>query len=228
MITRGEKTYIDMPSFAARLYDNLTSVRGVNRSFEEISGFISNIFKQGRLLDIGTGPGRLLYEINKRIPQLELYGLDISPAMLEVAKQNLVTIKNLDLRIGNINHTDYDDNFFDCIVCTGSFYNWDNPIEGINEIFRILNPGKTAFIFETHKDYNRELVSSRLSDNLKGYNLIRKTLSKYFLRKQLSMTYSVSEHEEILKQTKFKYSYSINQIELGNLPFYVRLELKKV
>ena len=228
MKTRGEKQYINMPSFAARLYDNLTSVRGVNKSFEEISAFIGDILKQGRLLDIGTGPGRLLHEINIRIPQLELYGLDISPAMLEVAKQNLGNIKNLDLRIGNINHTDYEDNFFDCIVSTGSYYNWDNPVEGINEIFRILDPGKTAYIFETHKDYNRELVNSRVSDNLKGYNMIRKTLSKYFLRRQLNMTYSISEHEEILRQTKFKNSYSINQIELGNLPFYVRLELKKV
>ncbi len=228
MKTRGEKQYINMPSFAARLYDNLTSVRGVNKSFEEISVFIGNILKQGRLLDIGTGPGRLLREINKRIPQVELYGLDISPSMLDVAKQNLSNITNVDLRIGNINHTDYHDDFFDCIVSTGSYYNWDNPIDGIDEIFRILKSGKTAYIFETHKDYDRELVSSRLRENLKGYNLVRKTLSKFFLRKQLRMTYSISEHEQILKQTKFKNSYSIQQIELGNLPFYVRLDLKKV
>ncbi|OFY62170.1 MAG: hypothetical protein A2V64_00880 [Bacteroidetes bacterium RBG_13_43_22] len=67
-----------MPSFAARLYDNLTSVSGVNRSFEEISEFISTLLKQGSLLDIGTGPGRLLREINKRNPQIDLYGLDIA------------------------------------------------------------------------------------------------------------------------------------------------------
>ena len=30
MKTRGEKQYINMSSFAARLYDNLTSVKGVN------------------------------------------------------------------------------------------------------------------------------------------------------------------------------------------------------
>ncbi len=227
MKTRGEKQYINMPSFAARLYDNLTSVRGVNKSFEEISEFIGNILKQGRLLDIGTGPGRLIHEIHKVNPQIELYGLDISASMIEVAKQNLINVQNVDLRLGNVNHTDYPDNFFDCIVSTGSYYNWDNPVEGIDEIFRILNSGKTSYIFETHKDYDRELVSSRLKENLKGYNLIRKTLSKYFLSKQLSMTYSVSEHEEILKQTKFKNSYSIQKVELGNLPFYVRLDLKK-
>jgi ubiquinone/menaquinone biosynthesis C-methylase UbiE len=199
----------------------------VNKSFGEISEIVGNLLKQGRLLDVGTGPGRLLYEINKRNPQIDLFGLDISASMLEVAKKNLINIKNVDLRTGNIFHTDYQDDFFDCIVSTGSFYNWDNPVEGIDEIFRILKPGKTAFVFDTHKNYNSELLNHRLKENLKGYNLFRKTLSKYFLRKQLRMTYSIPEYEQIFKQTKFKNSYSLQQSEFGNLPIYVRIELIK-
>jgi ubiquinone/menaquinone biosynthesis C-methylase UbiE len=228
MKTRGEKQYINMPVFAARLYDNLTSVKGVNKSFEEISEFLGNILKQGKLLDIGTGPGRLLFEINKRIPQIDLYGIDISASMLDVAKRNLKDIKNIDLRIGNINHTDYPDNFFNCIVSTGSFYNWDNPVKGINEIFRILKSVNTAYIFDTYRDYDAKLLIPRLKDNLKEYNFLRKTLSKFFLRKQLRMTYSILEFSQIAEQTKFMNDYNVQQIELGNLPIYVRLELKKV
>jgi ubiquinone/menaquinone biosynthesis C-methylase UbiE len=228
MKTRGEIQYINMPPFAVRLYDNLTSVKGVNKSFEEIAEFIRNTLKQGKILDIGTGPGRLLNVINKRIPQIDLFGLDISTSMIDLAKQNLFNIANVDLRIGNINQTDYQDNFFDCIVSTGSFYNWDNPIKGLNEIFRILKSEKTAYIFETNKDYDKELLSARLKENLKEYNLFRKTASKYFLRKQLKMTYSIKEFDQILKQTKFKDSFNVQQIELGNLPIYVRLELTKI
>lgn len=228
MKTRGEKQYINMPVFAARLYDNLNSVKGVNKSFEEISEFLGNILKQGKLLDIGIGPGRLLFEINKRIPQIDLYGIDISASMLDVAKRNLKDIKNIDLRIGNINHTDYPDSFFDCIVSTGSFYNWDNPVKGINEIFRILKSVNTAYIFDTYRDYDAKLLIPRLKDNLKEYNFLRKTLSKFFLRKQLRMTYSILEFSQIAEQTKFMNDYNVQQIELGNLPIYVRLELKKV
>lgn len=54
MKTRGETQYINMPPFIARLYDNLTSVRGINKSFEEIAEFIGNILTHGKLLDIGT------------------------------------------------------------------------------------------------------------------------------------------------------------------------------
>jgi ubiquinone/menaquinone biosynthesis C-methylase UbiE len=227
MKTRGEKQYINMPGFAARLYDNLTSVKGVNKSFEEIAGFIGNSLEQGKLLDIGTGPGRLLLEINKRIPQINLYGIDISASMLDVAKHSLKDLKNIDLRVGNITQTDYKDGFFDCIVSTGSFYNWDTPIKGLNEIHRILKSGSTAYIFDTNRDYDKKLLVSRLKENLKGYNYFRKTLSKFFLKKQLSMTYSLAEYDQILKQTKFRNSYNIRQIELGNLFIHVRLELTK-
>lgn len=164
---------------------------------------------------------------DKRNPQLDLYGLDISASMIDLARQNLKDIKNIDFRVGNILKTDYQDNFFDCTVCSGSFYNWDKPIEGLNEIFRILKSGKTAYIFETNKDYNKVLLSSRLKDNLKGYNFLRKALSKYFLRKQLKMTYTIPEIEDIIKQSEFRRSYNIQQIELGNLLIWLRIELRK-
>ena len=227
MKTRGEKQYVNMPFFAARLYDNLTSVKGVKQSFEEISIFLDHVNKQGRLLDIGTGPGRLLREIYGRNREIELYGLDISASMLEVARHNLKELKHVDLRVGNIIKTDYNSDFFDCIVSTGSFYNWDKPVEGLNEIFRILKPGKTAYIIDTYKDYDSELLRTGLKINLKGYNSIRRLISAYFLRKQLNMTYAIREYHELLKRTFFKESHTIQQIELGNLPIYVRIELHK-
>jgi ubiquinone/menaquinone biosynthesis C-methylase UbiE len=226
MKTRGEKNFIKLPSFAARLYDNLTSVKGVNSAFEEIADFIGNSVKQGRILDVGTGPGRLIYEINKKYPQIDLFGLDISPSMIELAKINLTGI-NVDLRVGNITKTDYADNTFTCVICSGSFYIWDNPIEGLNEIYRILESGMSAFLFESNRDYNKQELNNKLRLNLEDYGIIRKTLSKYFLKKQLRMTYSIAEIEEIIKQSIFSNSFEIVQTELGNLPIWLRIILRK-
>lgn len=216
-----------MPPFIARLYDNLTSVRGINKSFEEIAEFIGNILTHGKLLDIGTGPGRLLDVIHRRIPQMNLFGIDISKSMIDLARQNLANVPDVNLRTGNIGQTDYPVDFFDFIVSTGSFYNWDDPVKSLDEVFRILKPGRNAYIFDTYKEFDRKLLNVRLKENLDGYNLIRKTLSKFFLRKQLGMTYSIKEIDQILKQTRFKDSYNIQIIELGNLPIHVRLELRK-
>ena len=227
MKTRGEIQYIKMPFFAAKQYDNLTSVRGVNKGFEDIASFLVDNIKQGRILDIGTGPGRLLYEINKKNSLIDLYGLDISSAMIELAKQHLKGILNVDLRVGNIVHTGYDAEYFDCIVSTGSFYNWDKPVEGLNEVFRILKKGSKAYIFESYKDHNKNELSNRLKENLQGYNPIRKRVTKYFLARQLKMTYSFSEFHNIVNQTDFKGNYRIEKVEIGNLPIYVRIELMK-
>lgn len=227
MKTRGEYQYINMPAFGARLYDNLTSIKGVNRGFEEIADFIDNQLEHGRILDIGTGPGRLLYEISKKNPSFNLFGIDISKSMIVVASQNLQNVKNVDLRVGNIVATEYPSDYFDCIVSTGSLYNWDRPVESLNEVFRILKPGKTAYIFESTKDHDKKLLKARLKINLKEYNYVRRSLSKYFLNRQLRMTYTIKEFHEIVRQTEFNNSYNIKQTELGNLPIYLLLDLRK-
>jgi ubiquinone/menaquinone biosynthesis C-methylase UbiE len=216
-----------MPDFAARLYDNLTNVKGIEKSFEEIADFISTRLHEGKLLDAGTGPGRLLVEISKKNPGLDIFGLDISESMLAVARKNIRSIKKIHLKAGNITKTDYPDDFFDCIVSTGSFYNWDKPAEALNEIYRIMKSGCTAYIFDTHKDYDKKLLKSRLAENLHDYSFFRKKISSFFFRKQLSMTYPLPEYDVILKQTKFSNGYTLKEIELGNLPVYVRLELRK-
>ena len=226
MKTRGEKSFIKLPFFAAKFYDNLTNVKGVNLAFEEIAEFLGKAKDLRKILDIGTGPGRLLSEINKRNHTLELYGLDISSSMVDLAKNNLKGL-NVDLRTGNITKTDYAVNYFDCIVCSGSFYLWDKPIEGLDEVYRILKPGRTAFLFESNRNYDKNELNNRLRNNLKTYNLFRKTLSKYFLRKQLKMTYSITDIEELIKQSKFSANYKIDQIELGNLPIWLRIGLHK-
>jgi len=227
METRGEAHYINLPLFAAKLYDNLTNIKGINKSFEEIAGFVGNILGQGNILDVGTGPGRLLVEISKRVPQLKLFGLDISKSMIDLAKQNLTIVSDADLRVGNISLTDFQNDFFNCIVSTGSFYNWDNPVQGLNEIFRILKPGRSAFVFDTYQDYEKKTFQNCLEQNLKGYNFFRKTISKYFLRKQLRMAYSLNDYYRISEKTKFRDSYEVQPVILGNLPIYVKLELKK-
>ena len=113
METRGEKDYIKMPVFAARKYDRLTDNKGVNSSFSKMTGYVVAQCTEGRLLDVGIGPGRLLQELNDKIPGMELHGLDISAAMLKIAAERLG--EKAQLKLGNISKTDYPDDR-DCRV----------------------------------------------------------------------------------------------------------------
>ena len=150
---RGEKMFHNFPLFAARLYDRFLSIKPIEVQHMQIAHDLAFRIQSGRLLDVGTGPGRLLLEMHKLNPDVKLYGLDISDAMVQLAKRNLAGIK-ADLRHGNIRRTDYESNFFDLITCTGSFYLWDRPGECLEELFRILKENQSAYLFETHKNFN--------------------------------------------------------------------------
>jgi len=226
MDSRGEKQFIKFPKVAAKLYDYMISGYSTKAQTNEIAQYLASRINNGKLLDVGTGPGRLLIAINQFNPNIELYGLDISESMIKQAKENLSNV-SVDLRLGNIMKTEYKDNFFDIIASTGSFYLWDNPENCIEEIGRILNANGSVYIFETYKDHNKSDYKNTLKQNLKKENIPRRLFAPYFLNKQLNMTYKFQEIESIVNNTSFKNSYTINKIKLGGLPIWLRIELKK-
>jgi len=168
---------------------------------------------------------RLLFRLTN--PAIDLFGLDISKAMIGLARTNLRSLGDIDLRVGNVTATDYPSDFFDCVVSTGSFYNWDRPIVGLDEVFRILKPGSTAYIYESVTDHDRDLLELRLARNLEACGAIRTGLSRHFLHKQLRMTYSTDEIRQLIRQSDFAGTYRLEPVELGGLPIYVRIDMSK-
>ena len=150
---RGEKSFIKLPKFGAKMYDKMMRLSPMQLQRREIAEDLVKHTKSGTLLDVGTGHGRLLREIYNLNPEINLYGLDISEKMIELAKENLEDIP-VTLKIGNIKNPPFEDNFFDILTSTGSLYLWDLPITSINEIHRILKNGGSALIYESHKEYD--------------------------------------------------------------------------
>lgn len=226
MKSRGEDSFVNLPTFAAKLYNNLTRAKAIDVQHQDIARELVFKIDCGRILDVGTGPGRLLLEIHRLNPKIELFGLDISDAMVQLAKRNLSGI-DVNIRQGSIQNTKYENNFFDIVTCTGSFYVWDNPKECLKEIFRIMKAGCSACLFETYQDFNEREVRAALKANLKGESLIRRLITPVFLMKQLRMTYRIDEIIEIIKCTRFSENYMIDKVTLGMLPAWLRIELTK-
>jgi ubiquinone/menaquinone biosynthesis C-methylase UbiE len=224
--SRGEANFVNLPGFAAKLYDGLMQSSALRQQYNEIAQDLNSKIKKGRLLDIGTGPGYLLLEIYKLNPRIELHGLDISASMVERASQNLAGIAVF-LKQGNISATDYKNDYFDLVTSTGSFYLWDRPIEGLSEIHRILKAGKSAYLYETYRNMDEKNLWKEMRKNLKGENILRRILAPRFFIKQLGMTYKKIEIVEIIEKTSFKDHYSIDEISIVNLPVWLRVKLKK-
>jgi len=226
MKSRGESQFLRFPRFATGLYSRLTGTRSLQKQYQEIAVILANHFLHGRLLDVGTGPGRLLLEIHKQAPELELYGLDISQAMVAAARQNLAGV-TVNIKQANVCSTGYEDQYFDIVVCSGSFYLWDQPDKGLEEIHRILKPGCSAHLFETNRDYDREAYKAGLTENLKQEGLVMHLFGPFLLGKALSMAYHPAEVESIVKRTSFAGGCQFENVALAGIPIWMHIQLTK-
>ncbi len=226
MKTRGERYFIRLPRFGAQLYDRFLDVEPIETRIPEVAHDLVSRTECGRVLDVGTGPGRLLIEIRRLNPRLELYGLDISASMVRVARDNLQDV-SADLREGSIRHTDYESDFFSAVVSVGSFYLWDHPEESLEEISRILKKDKSAYLFEVHRDINRSDYQHALKMNLQQLNWTRKLVGPLALHKSTRMSYRTEDIAKIIENTSFAKNYAIEQVRLSGLAMWARITLKK-
>jgi len=225
MPSRGETDFVRLPPFAAGLYDRMLRGRGPDSHYADLAKDLLAQGARGRLLDVGTGPGRLLVELRAAAPSLELHGLDISPAMVALARRTLGS--GAELRVGSIAGTDYPAASFDVVTCSGSFYLWDEPQAGLAEVHRLLAPGGAAHLYESTRDYDRPALKAALARNLAGERLVRRLLAPRFLERQLAMTYTAEEVRGIVARTPFAGRCSITPLTLGGLPVWMRVTLRR-
>ncbi len=223
---RGQESFVSLPRFAARLYNALTHTQAIERQHREIARDLVARLARGRLLDIGTGPGRLLSLVHELNPELELFGLDISEAMVHLARKNLAGL-NVNLQRGDIRSSGFPDDFFEMVTCTGSFYLWDGSEECLEEIFRILKRGHSAYLFETYQDFDESAVQKALKANLQQESLVRRLVTPRLLMSQLRMTYRTNEISDIIKRTAFADSYTLDPTSLGGPPAWLRIRSTK-
>jgi ubiquinone/menaquinone biosynthesis C-methylase UbiE len=216
-----------MPSLGAFLYDWLAGrPRTMRIQFQEIARELLTRVNRGRLLDVGTGHGRLLREISTVNPDIELHGLDISPAMLRRAAKNLAGLK-VHLRVANICSTGYETDFFDLVTCTGSFYLWSHPLAGLQEIYRILVPGGSAHLFEPNAE-TPEGDLRKIRVVLQRETLFRRLIGPHFIMRAVRMGLRPRELTSVLDGTPFTKNHSIERITLGGLPVWLHITLNKV
>ncbi len=140
-----------IPGPCAPLYDALARTDIFQRHYDLVAQDILKYGCQGRLLDIGTGPGWLLLKLHQRAPQLHLTGLDISSGMVRRARANIAHAHlsgAIDLRHAPATDIPSPDRTFDLVVSTGSIHHWKDPVAGLNECHRVLKEGGTALIYD--------------------------------------------------------------------------------
>ncbi|WP_330230769.1 class I SAM-dependent methyltransferase [Nocardia sp. NBC_00508] len=99
------------------------------------------------VLDVGTGPGRLLTRLLSRRMDLRLHGVDLSPHMIEIAERTLAG-DQAELSVGDVGALPYPDDSFDLVVSSLSLHEWPDVERAIAELARVLRPGGTVAIYD--------------------------------------------------------------------------------
>ncbi len=98
-----------------------------------------------KVLDIATGTGRTLQQIKSALPEVELYGLDLSGSYLKQASKYLSSRRGdvVQLVKANAENVPFSSNSFQAITCVFLLHELPRNARQnvINECFRLLEPG---------------------------------------------------------------------------------------
>ena len=101
---------------------------------------------RGDVLEIAVGTGRNLPFYPQEV---RLTGVDLSPAMLAVARQHAQKLgRAVDLRVGNAQALDFPDASFDTVVCTLSLCTIPDDRRAVAEAMRVLRSGGRLLLLE--------------------------------------------------------------------------------
>jgi ubiquinone/menaquinone biosynthesis C-methylase UbiE len=98
------------------------------------------------ILDAGCGAGWLVRLLAERVSEGRVIGMDISDEMVRRARRNYVGVENAMFVVGAADEIPWDANFFTHVISVESAYYWPDPARGLQEIYRVLREGGTAWI----------------------------------------------------------------------------------
>ena len=175
----------------------------------------------GRLLDVGCGPGQLDRLLARAHPQLTVVALDGSPAMVRQAMRG-APMPNLHFRHGTIEEAGFYEEFGFALSVL-SFHHWEEPVEGLDAVARALKPNGRFWIYEADPEASIEEIRS---DEAPLWGWLR--LPEKLVRRALSgHGFTLAEVERVLRpviaRSAFRtcdveHSGSMWQISLTKMP----------
>jgi ubiquinone/menaquinone biosynthesis C-methylase UbiE len=122
---------------------------------------------QLRVLDVACGTGRTLHQLAAAHPALRLYGVDLSPAYVRLARRRLADVAEVALAVENAEALPFADGAFDVVTSVYLFHELPrNARRNVaREMFRVVRPGGTVVI----EDSAQLVESSEIASALRAF-----------------------------------------------------------
>jgi ubiquinone/menaquinone biosynthesis C-methylase UbiE len=155
------------------------------------------------VLEVGPGAGWLAIEL-ARLGSHRIVGLDISRSLIHIAAANAAREGvPVNFVLGNAACMPFEPGTFDFIVCRAAFKNIAEPIQALNEMYRVLRPGGEALIIDLRREASVEAIDGHVSQlGLSWFNaLCMKWMFKYVLVRR---AYTPEQLRQMAAQTPFQ------------------------
>jgi ubiquinone/menaquinone biosynthesis C-methylase UbiE len=123
----------------------------VEQYYRPVAEEIVSGFREGRLLDLGTGPGYLPLEIARRAPLVVVVGVDLSRPLIRIARQKALqegVAHRVRFEPGNATKLKFQEQSFDRVISTGMLHMLKDPLKMLKECRRVLKAQKEAWIYD--------------------------------------------------------------------------------
>jgi ubiquinone/menaquinone biosynthesis C-methylase UbiE len=186
---------------ASRAYDRMSQWFIFRLERRIILRALGKMKPQGRLVDIGSGPGYLAAEISRAYPSLTVTGLDNNSEMMKLALRNFPPERhNVQFTAGDAHNLPFPDNSVDFAVISLSMHHWEDAGAVLREINRVLKPGGRMFILDIRRDTSWLFFYGVMLSQVMSPRDIRRVngaVGSYWA------SYTIPELKEMLSQVPF-------------------------
>lgn len=119
-----------------------------------------------RLLDVACGTGRTLHQIARTHPAMRLWGVDLSPAYVRIARKRLAHVAEVALAVENGERLPFADATFDITTSVYLFHELPRNARRnvVRELYRVLRPGGLVVIEDSAQLVESGEVESALRE----------------------------------------------------------------
>jgi ubiquinone/menaquinone biosynthesis C-methylase UbiE len=214
MTTTTDKGYRGMPmeGLIASWYAKTTQ-KDLKRHHFLAQRMARELKPGSRVLEIAPGPGYFCIEL-AQLGNYQITGMDISKTFVQIARENAANAGvRVDFRLGNASDMPFREESFDFMACQAAFKNFSQPVQAIQEMYRVLAPGGKAVIIDLRRDATMQEIDHEVIDmNVNKLNaiFIRWTFRSMLLKR----AYTAQEMRDMVAQTSFR-TCTIEQANIG-------------
>ena len=192
-----------MKNVYSKIWSKTRKEYGVEQYDNDLIQELIKELKSGKILEVGIGDG---FPYSNVLDEMgyEVYGIDISPILIEKVKTQFPKIN---VSVGDAENLEFKDNFFDIVFCFRSTWYFPNIIKSISEMLRVVKVGG-LIIFDIQNSNNpihingiKEKIKNKRNNHI--YNIVKclKNIIKIIIKPIKFYHYDWSFRNSIIYET---------------------------